>query len=109
MRRYFLAIVLALSPLVAQAGEMKANRAHSIELAGVHGVAYYTVEGEQYHIVALLAAGEGATPVRVSTDLASGQRITVAVPGPLGTRSTTIEITRLGDIIAVGPVQVARN
>lgn len=109
MRRFFLAFVLALSPLAAQAADMKPTQAHSIELDCVHGVAYYTVDADRFHVVALLAAGEGGTPVRIATDLAPGQRITVAVPGPLGMGDATVEIVRQGDIVTVGRTQVALN
>ena len=109
MRRCILAILLALSPLAAQAGDLKPSQAHSIELNSVHGVAYYTVENGEYRVVALLAASEGGIPVRVATTLTPGQRITVAVPGAVGAREAVVEIVRDGDTVAVSPIVVALN
>lgn len=109
MRRIAYALALALAPLTAQAGELEPAQAHKIELNGLNGVAYYTVEDGQYHVVAVLASGEAGAPVRFSAMFEPGQGFTIAVPGPVGERESVIEIVRQGDIVAVSPVVVALN
>jgi hypothetical protein len=108
MRRLLLASVIALSPVAAQAGELKPTQAHSIDLNGVHGVAYYTVEDGDYHVVAVVAH-DGGTPVRVSAHLADGQSVVISVPGAVGSAEATLEIVRDGDAVSVSPTVVALN
>jgi hypothetical protein len=113
MRSFLSALALVLAPLAlasaAQAGDMTPAHAHGIELNGVTGVAYYTVESGQYHVVAVLAAEGGNTPVRVSAMLNPGQSFTISVPGAVGEREAVIEIVRQGDAVAVSPAVVALN
>lgn len=119
MRKLLGALTLVLAPLTlasatlvasaAQAGEMKPAHAHGIELKGVTGVAYYTVDSGQYHVVAVLAAEGGGVPVRVSTMLDPGQSFTISVPGAIGEREAVVEIARRGDTVAVSPAVVALN
>ena len=108
MRRLLLASILALAPLAAQAGELKPTQAHSIDLNGVHGVAYYTIEDSDYHVVAVVAH-DGGKPVRVSAHLADGQSVVIAVPSVVGTAEATFEIVRHGDAVLVSPTVVALN
>jgi hypothetical protein len=116
MRRAFRALAFAialatpaLAPVATQAGEMRPAHAHPIALKGVTGVAYYTVESGQYQVVAVLAAGESAAPVRFAAMLEPGQRFTISVPGAVGEREAVIEIVRQGDMVIVAPVVVASN
>jgi hypothetical protein len=109
MRKLVCTLLFALAPLSAQAGELRPGHAHSIDLNGVTGVAYYTVEAGAYRIAAVLSSGEAAVPVRFAASLAPDQSITVSVPGALGGSDTTIEFTRHGDMVHVGPALVALN
>ena len=109
MRRIAYALALVLAPMAAQAGELQPANAHKIELKDVNGVAYYTVTDGEYHVVAVLASGEGATPVRFSATLEPDQRFTIAVPGAIGEREQVVEIVRQGDSIVASPVVVALN
>lgn len=109
MRKLALALALTASTFAAQAAELVPNHAHSIALNGVTGVAYYTVEGGTYRLVAVLAAGESATPVRFSASLVPGQRVSISVPGPYGQPEAAIEFVREGDAILAAPLLVALN
>jgi len=115
MRRYISALALGITltatafPFAAQAGELKADHAHKIELRGVNGVAYYTVEAGRYHVVAVLAADETAAPVRFAATLEPGQSFTISVPGAVDQGAATIEIVRDGDAVRVAPAVVALN
>ncbi|MGY2988022.1 hypothetical protein [Bradyrhizobium sp. USDA 4508] len=44
----------------------------SIDLGGISGIAYYTVERDGFRVVATLAQGEAGTPIRVISVLAPG-------------------------------------
>jgi hypothetical protein len=108
MRTALIALALTLSA-PAGAAELLPNHAHSIDLNGVVGVAYYTVDAGEFRLVAVLAAGEAATPFRFSSSLAAGQRIAVSVPGMLGTQEAAIEFVRQGNTVLASPVLVALN
>ena len=69
----------------------------SIDLGGISGIAYYTVERDGFHVVATLAQGEAGTPIRVASVLAPGQRVVLSTPQQDG----AIEITRKGDNVLV--------
>src|ERR1700733_2777182 len=71
--------------------------AKSIDLGGVSGVAYYTVERDGFHVVTTLAQGEAGTPIRVVSILSPGQRVVLSTPAPAG----GIEISREGDRVLV--------
>lgn len=83
------------------AEEMRPVEAKSIVLGDVTGVAYYTVQPDGYEVVATLAA-EAATPFRVVATLAPGQKVTLSVPGPVGSAQKEIEISRVGDRLEFG-------
>lgn len=95
-----LAGALALSASAAFAGDFSPNHGRTIELAGVHGVAYYTVSGDRYDVVATLASAEG-TPVRVSAQLNDGQAMTLMVPTAFESAPATVDIRRTGTTILI--------
>src|SRR5262245_22555960 len=57
----------------AHADGLRPIQAKSIDLGGVSGVAYYTVEPDGFHVVTTLAQGEAGTPVRIVSVLAQDQ------------------------------------
>jgi hypothetical protein len=81
----------------AHAEGLRPIQAKSIDLGGVSGVAYYTVERDGFHVVTTLAQGEAGTPVRVVSVLAAGQRVVLSTAN----RTSGLEISRQGDRVVV--------
>lgn len=86
------------------AEELQALRGKSIELGATTGVAYYTVDEGGYRVVATLAAGEAATPVRFIATLSPGQSVVLSVPQAANETAREVEIKRTGDVIEVSGV-----
>lgn len=106
MRSLVCALALAAAAMIqpAMAGDLKPLQAHSIELGGLSGVAYYTVVEAGYRVVATLAEGESGQPLRFATTLAPGQGLTIAVPDQDGRPGGTLELVRRGDrLMILGP------
>jgi hypothetical protein len=85
----------------AQAEELATIASRSIDLGGISGVAYYTVEPSGYHVVATLAHSESAMPVRFEAVLAPGQTLKLSTPGTANVAPAVIEISRDGDRLLV--------
>lgn len=103
---------LALGALVttsAGAAELKPGQGETITLNGVSGVAYYTVEAGGYRVIAVLASGAAAEPVRFQAVLQPGQAVAISVPGAAGTVPAALEIARRGDVVVVAEPAVALN
>jgi hypothetical protein len=81
----------------AHADGLRPIDAKSIDLGGVSGVAYYTVERDGFHVVTTLAEGEAGTPIRVVSILSPGQRVVLSTPA----QAAGIEISREGDRVLV--------
>jgi hypothetical protein len=92
-------LATALTSGAAFAEDLRPIEAQPISLKGVTGSAYYVVKPDAFHLVATVAAGEAATPIRFSSTLAPGQVVTISVPGEVGTPGAQIEFKRLGDQI----------
>ena len=93
---------------VAEAEELVPLQARSITLGEVTGVAYYTVGENGFEVVATLAAGEAATPMRFVATLISGQSIIVSVPQAAGEDPLGLEIARRGEVVFISePEMVA--
>ena len=89
----------------AHADGVRPIAAKSIDLGGISGIAYYTVERDGFHVVTTLAQGETGTPIRVVSVLASGQRVVLSTPSLAG----AIEISRKGDSLFVRKANGASN
>ena len=102
IRRMIVAAALAL-PLVgtADARELQPIRPLSIDLGQVSGVAYYTVEGDGFHVVATLGEGKAGTPVRFQAVLVRGQRVVLSTPREAGVAPVALQISREGDKVFV--------
>jgi hypothetical protein len=102
------AIVLVASAVAfkTRAEELLPMHAESLQLGDINGVAYYTVQGPGYHLIATLA-GEGGTPVRYESTLLPGQKVVVSIPGVVDAKNRTVEFLRDGDHLLVEsePVQ----
>jgi hypothetical protein len=85
----------------AHAAELRPLQASGIALGELAGVAYYTRENDGYHVVATLAAGENAAPVRFAATLLPGQKTTLSVPRAGGRDAASVEISRIGDRVIV--------
>jgi hypothetical protein len=93
---------------VSAATELAPGDGHSIRLADVDGVVYFTVEQDGYRVVATLASGADGLPLRMISTLTPGQRMTVSVPQAIGKPSIDFEILRDGDALVVSdPIPAA--
>jgi hypothetical protein len=101
-----LAAALSLALLgAAQANGLRPIEGKSIDLGGVSGIAYYTVEPDGFHVVTTLAQGEEGTPIRVVSVLAPGQRVVLSTPR----QAEALEISRNGDSLLVRKATAASN
>jgi len=87
------------------ASELKPMQGKSIMLGDVSGTAYYTVESDGFRVVATLASGETATPVRFVATLLPGQKTVFSVPREPGLSALTVEIARVGDRVHVASAE----
>ena len=101
MNKYFAlaALIFSLSP--AYAGEVAEFQAASINLEPFQGIIYYTNGSDGYHIVATIAEGETGLPVRFEATLAEAQKVTISVPGKVGEKGRSFEISRAGGKLTV--------
>ena len=93
---FVIAFALA-SSTAARADGARPIEATSIDLGGISGIAYYTVERDGFRVVTTIAEGETGTPIRVVSVLASGQPVVLSTPH----LASAIEISRKGDSLFV--------
>ena len=106
IRNMLFAAAFAIASLTAARAEgLRPMAGKSIDLGGISGIAYYTVEGDGFHVVATLAQGEAGTPIRVVSVLAPGQRVVLSTPQ----QADAIEISRKGDSVLVRKTSSATN
>ena len=106
IRSMIFAVAFGLASLTtAHADGLRPIQGKSIDLGGVSGIAYYTVERDGFHVVATLAQGEAGTPIRVVSVLAPGQRVVLSTPQ----QADAIEISRKGDNVFVRNAHTASN
>ncbi len=84
-----------------QAEGLKPIQGQGIDLGAVSGVAYYTVERDGFRVIATLAQGEDATPVRFEATLAPGQSVLLSTPRGAGIPPDAVEISRHADTVLV--------
>jgi hypothetical protein len=105
IRSMLFAVAFGVASLAAaRADGLRPMAGKSIDLGGISGIAYYTVERDGFHVVATLAQGEAGTPIRVVSVLAPGQRVVLSTP-----QTDAIEISRKGDSVLVRKANVATN
>ncbi|MEF2553535.1 hypothetical protein VQ042_19615 [Aurantimonas sp. A2-1-M11] len=96
--------VIALFALgTAQAEELKPLAGKTIDLGGVIGAAYYTVEGDDFRVVTTLQGGETGSPLRFVSILSDGETLTVQVPSPSGAATKDLVISRTGNVLDMSP------
>ena len=101
----FAAVFGIASVAAARADGLRPMEGNSIDLGGISGIAYYTVERDGFHVVATLAQGEAGTPIRVVSVLAPGQRVVLSTPQ----QADAIEISRNGDGVLIRKANTATN
>jgi hypothetical protein len=84
----------------ARAQGLAPLEALSLRFGEMNGVAYYTVQGPSYRVVATLAT-EGGTPVRFEGSLLRGQKLVVSIPDSASAKAQTIELFRQGNRLLV--------
>lgn len=94
------ALSFAAAATVAGAAEMAPYRGQRIDLGGVNGVAYYTVEKGGYRVVATLADADSKA-VRFEAVLAPGQSMVLSSPAARGAVPARVEISRAADTVVV--------
>ena len=110
IRPLALAATLALTFVAtADAAELRPAQGRNVSLGKLSGVAYYTVDGDRFRVVATLAEGETGTPVRFETALLAGQSVVLSTPGQAGTTPVAVEISRQKDQIVVQKVAAPSN
>jgi hypothetical protein len=107
-RSTLLAATLILSSFgTAQADGIKPIQAQSIDLGGVLGSAYYTVEQNGFRVVSTLSQGETGTPVRMVAVLTPGQRVLLSTASGVGSEPVEVEISREADTLVVRKAALA--
>jgi len=95
-----LVATVASSAWAARARELGPLEALSLRFGEMNGVAYYTVQGPSYRVVATLAS-EGGTPVRFEGNLLPGQKLVVSIPDGARAKAQTIALLRQGNRLLV--------
>ena len=90
---------------VVRAEGLRPIEGKSIDLGGISGVAYYTVERDGFHVVSTLAQGETGASIRIVSVLAPGERVVLSTPQQAG----AIEISREGDSVLIRKTNAATN
>ena len=93
-------LVATVASWAARAKELGPLEAQSLQLGEMNGVAYYTVQGPSYRVVATLAS-ESGTPVRFESSLLPGQKLVVSMPDSARAKAQTIEFFRQGNRLLV--------
>jgi hypothetical protein len=101
MNKYFALAALIFTVSPAYAGDVGEFQAATINLEPFQGIIYYTNESDGYHVVATVAEGETGLPVRFEATLAEAQKLTISVPGRMGEKSRSFEISRVGEKLTV--------
>jgi hypothetical protein len=86
---------------VSVAGELVPGRTHDVHLGRFDGVVYYSVEQDGYKVVATLASGADALPIRFVSTLGPGQRLVISVPRSIDQPSVDFEILRNGEALVI--------
>ena len=106
IRNMLFAVAFGVASLTAARAEgLRPMAGKSIDLGGISGITYYTVERDGFHVVASLAQGEAGTPIRVVTVLAPGQHVVLSTPQ----QASAIEISRKGESVLVRKANAASD
>ena len=86
----------------AFAGNLNPVQSQSIDLGGVAGDAYYTIQKDGFHVVATFAPRDSAAaPVRFQAVLLPGQAVTFSTPRAVGEQPVSFSIKRQDERVVV--------
>ena len=104
MIRHWTALAIAWLAMsgTAAASELAPGDGRTLQLGSFDGTVYYTVEQDGYHVVATLASGADAQPIRFIATLGPGQSLMISVPQAIGEPSLDFEVVRIGETLLVG-------
>jgi hypothetical protein len=94
------ATAVALTSGIVRADEPRPIQAQRLDLGGVAGIAYYTVEPDGFHVVATQDSKDGI-PLRVQSVLDVGRSLTLSTPGVNGIEPATITFAHEGEKLVV--------
>ena len=97
----FALALIAGMPGISVGGELAPGNGYSVQLANVGGSLYYTVAEDGYRLVATLAAGPEAVPIRFISTLGPEERVILSVPQSVGEPALELEIVRNGSALFV--------
>jgi hypothetical protein len=111
MIRGWMAVAIAWLAMsgAAAASELAPGDGRTLHFGGFDGTVHYTVEQDGHHVVATLASGAGATPIRFIATLGPGQSLMISVPQAVGEPSLDFEVVRIGEALFVGDPASART
>jgi hypothetical protein len=96
------ATAVALTSGIVRADEPRPIQAQRLDLGGVAGIAYYTVEPDGFHVVATLAQdSKDGIPLRVQSVLDVGRSLKLSTPGVNGIEPATITFAHEGEKLVV--------
>jgi hypothetical protein len=100
--KYAAVAALTLAAAPALAADLLPVHSQSIDLGGIAGDAYYTVEPEGYRVIATFAQrGEPGAAMRFQAVLAPGQSVIVSTPRATGEPANAVEIIRQQNRVVV--------
>ena len=105
----FTATTMARTGSTPAPGTLAPLQAQSIKLGPVTGIAYYAVQPDGYHLVATLAAGEDASPMRFETTLVADQKVVLSVPQAAGQPALEVQFAHSGEGISVTDLSAPTN
>jgi hypothetical protein len=100
--KHVAAAAFALVAAPALAADLQPVQSQTIDLGGIAGDAYYTVEPDGYRVIATFAQrGEAGAPMRFQAVLAPGQSVIVSTPRAPGEPANAVEIVRQQNRVVV--------
>lgn len=105
MNKYLALVAVVAAAAPSQAGEPIPYAGESVEIGTLRGVAYFSKVPGGYRVITTLADGEAGLPIRFEATLSERQRIVISVPGKVDGQSMAVEISRVGQKLAISHLQ----
>lgn len=93
----------------AHAEPLRPAETRNVNLGSIAGVAFYTVEPENYRLAIGLQELETGTPMRFITTLGPEQQVTLAVPQADGEHEAEVNFVRHGDRVEMLATTLTRD
>ena len=104
LRSTILALIAALVPSLALAEEVPSTTAYTVNLKDYYtAVVFYVDSPDGFQIVTSVAAESGPA-IRFTNHLLAGQSATLEGSGEVGTHSSGLVLSRIGDVLHVMPL-----